>query len=253
MTHDPFTLAGKRILITGASSGIGKATAIACSKRGATLVISGRDVARLEETFDSLNGGGHVAVVADLTDATQRAELADRSESIDGFFFSAGIAASAPFRMVSEKHIRSLMAIDFDAPILLTQRLLQRKQVRRGGSIVYNTAGSARNSPMGASIYSAAKAALYAAARSMALEAARDSIRVNCLQLGYVQTELLSQVGGAGVDLAARGDLTPLGLGSPEDAANAAIFLLSDASSWISRTALTVDGGVSIRISAATQ
>lgn len=250
MTPDPFTLAGKTILITGASSGIGRATAIACSKRGATLIVSGRDQARLDETLGSLEGTGHRAIGADLTDTDQRLRLADGAGAIDGLFFSAGIASSAPFRLVSEKHIRALMAIDFEAPVLLTQRLLLKKQIRSGGSIVYNTAGSARNSPMGASMYSAAKAGLYAAARSLALEVARDRIRVTCLQLGYVKTALLDQVGGAGVDLDARDELTPLGLGEPGDAANAAIFLLSDASRWISRTAITVDGGVGIRISA---
>jgi NAD(P)-dependent dehydrogenase (short-subunit alcohol dehydrogenase family) len=250
MTIDPFTLAGKSILITGASSGIGRATAVACSKRGATLIVSGRDQARLDETLRSLEGSEHRAISADLTDPDQRLKLADATGPIDGLFFSAGVASSAPFRLVSEKHIRALMAIDFEAPVLLTQRLLLKKQIRPGGSIVYNTAGSARNSPMGASMYSAAKAGLYAAARSLALEVARDRIRVTCLQLGYVKTALLDKVGGTGVDLDARDELTPLGLGDPADAANAAVFLLSDASRWISRTAITVDGGVSIRISA---
>lgn len=249
MIVDPFSLAGKTILITGASSGIGRATAIACARRGARLIVGGRDATRLAATLDALEGDGHASLIADLTDTEQRQRFADEAGPIDGLFFSAGIASSAPFRMISEKHLRSLMSIDFEAPILLTQRLVAKKLIRKGGSIVYNTAGSAKNSPMGAAIYSAAKAAVLAAARSMALEVARDGIRVTCLQLGYVKTELLEQIGGTGVDLAEREELTPLGLGEAEDAANAAIFLLSDASRWISRTALTVDGGVGLRIS----
>lgn len=250
MSADPFTLAGKRILITGASSGIGKGTAVACAQRGATLIVNGRDVGRLQSTLESLDGSGHIAIAADLADPEQRQKLADACGEIDGLFYSAGITAAAPVRMVSEKHIRLLMSTDFEAPILLVQRLLAKKQIRKGGSIVFNTAGAARNSPMGAAIYSAAKAALTAAARSMALEVARDRIRVNCLQLGYVRTALLDQVKNSGTNLQGRDELTPLGLGEVDDAASAAIFLLCDASRWISRTTLTADGGISIRISA---
>lgn len=250
MSPDPFTLAGKTILITGASSGIGRAAAIACARRGARLVISGRNQERLQATLGMLEGPSHAACAADLTDPEQRQALADASGGIDGLFYSAGITASAPVRLISEKHLRALMSADFDAPMLLVQRLLLKKQIRNEGSIVFNTAGAARNSPRGAAIYSAAKAALTAAARSLALEVARERIRVNCLQLGYVKTALLDQVGNSGVDLAERDDLTPLGIGDVEDAASAVVFLLSDASRWISRTALTVDGGISIRISA---
>jgi len=250
VTVDPFSLVGKTILVTGASSGIGKATAAACSKRGATLIVSGRDASRLDKTLSQLSGDGHRAIAADLTDAGQRQSLADDAGNIDGLFFSAGIASSAPARLINEKHVRQLMSIDFEAPLLLAQRLLFRKRIRAGGSIVFNTSVAARNSPIGAAVYSAAKAGLYAAARSIALEVAREKIRVNCLQLGYVRTALLDQLDGAGVDVAERDSLCPLGLGDVDDAANAAIFLLSDASRWISRTALTVDGGIGIGISA---
>jgi NAD(P)-dependent dehydrogenase (short-subunit alcohol dehydrogenase family) len=246
---DAFSLAGKTILVTGASSGIGRGVSVACAEQGATVIVSGRNQTRLDATLASLSGAGHHAIAADLIDPEQLKRLADECGPIDGLFFSAGIAAIAPFRMISEKHVRSVMAIDFEAPVMLTQRLLQRKQVRVGGSIVFNTAIAVKNSPAGSAIYSAAKAALNAASRTLALEVAKDRIRVTCLQCGYVQTELLEQLKQSGMDPAELASHTPLGIGTVEDAANAAIFLLSDASRWISRTALTMDGGLSLRIS----
>jgi NAD(P)-dependent dehydrogenase (short-subunit alcohol dehydrogenase family) len=216
------------------------------------VIISGRNEARLSETLTLLTGDRHQSIAADLTASDQLRSLADNCGQVDGLFFSAGIAAIAPFRMVSEKHIRSVMAIDFEAPVLLTQRLLQRRQIAAGGSIVFNTAVSVQNSPAGSAIYSAAKSALHAASRSLALEVAKDRIRVTCLQLGYVQTEMLDRLKESGMDPAELSSHTPLGIGSVEDAANAAIFLLSNGSRWISRTALTADGGLSLRISHAT-
>ena len=249
MTEDPFSLDGKTILVTGASSGIGRGVAVACAEQGAVLVISGRNEERLQATLASLSGSGHRSIAADLTDTEQLRRLADECGPIDGLFFSAGIAAIAPFRMISEKHLRNVMSIDFEAPVMLTQRLLQRKQVRAGGSIVFNTAMAVKNSPAGSAIESAAKAALTAASRSLALEVAQDRIRVTCLECGYVRTEMLEQLKQTGMDPEQLASHTPLGMGTVEDASNAAVFLLSQASRWISRTALTMDGGLSLRIS----
>jgi NAD(P)-dependent dehydrogenase (short-subunit alcohol dehydrogenase family) len=248
VSGDPFSLAGKTILITGASSGIGREVAVSCAKRGATAVISGRNRERLDETLKALDAGGHRAYAADLTELEQIHALADASGSIDGLFFSAGIALIAPFRMINQEHVRKLMRIDFEAPILLTQRLLKQRQIRDGGSIVFNTALAARTAPQGTAIYAAAKAGLTAAARSLALEVARTRIRVTCLQLGYVRTALLDGLANSGMNVTELANLAPLGLGEPLDVANAAIFLLSDASRWVSRTELTADGGLILRM-----
>lgn len=247
--NDPFSLAGKTVLVTGASSGIGRQAAIACAARGATLVISGRDRARLGEALAALAGAGHRAVAADLTDAAQTDALVETTGAVDGVFVSSGVAQIAPLRLASREHIDRLMEVDFEAPILLVQRLLKRRQIRRGGSIVFNSALAAAVSPAGTAIYSAAKAALDAAARSLALEVGRQGIRVNSLRLGYVQTRLLDELGRAGLNVAEMSSLAPLGLGTVDDAANAVIYLLSDASRWVSRTTFTCDGGLSIRSS----
>ena len=249
MTGDPFSLEGKTILVTGASSGIGRQVAITCAEQGAVLVITGRDTDRLGETLSALSGSQHRAIPADLVASKQRAELIDQCGAIDGLFFSAGIAAIAPFRMISEKHVDQLMAIDFEAPVMLVQRLLQQRRINDGGSIVFNTAIAVHISPAGSAIYSAAKSALHAAARSLALEVAKSRIRVNCLQLGYVRTPMLKRMLSSGVDVKEAEEISPLGFGNPTDAANAAVFLLSDASRWISRTTLTADGGISVRVS----
>jgi NAD(P)-dependent dehydrogenase (short-subunit alcohol dehydrogenase family) len=248
MPGDPFSLAGKTILVTGASSGIGRQVAVSCAAHGATLVISGRDIARLDAVLAALPGPGHRAYAADLTDLEKIHALTDAAGPIDGMFFSAGIAVICPFRMVTPEHMRKLMQIDFEAPVLLTQRLLRQRQIRDGGSIVFNTSAAAHISPVGSAIYSAAKAAVNAAARTLALEVARMRVRVNCLQLGYVQTSLLGELGKSGMNVEEMTNQAPLGVGQVEDAANAAIFLLSDASRWMSRAILTADGGMCIRV-----
>jgi NAD(P)-dependent dehydrogenase (short-subunit alcohol dehydrogenase family) len=249
VTADPFSLEGKTILVTGASSGIGRQVAITCAEQGAVLVITGRDTGRLGKTLSALCGSNHRAIQADLVDSKQRAELIDQCGAIDGLFFSAGIAAITPFRMITEKHVDQLMAIDFEAPVMLVQRLLQQRRMNDGGSIVFNTAIAVHISPAGSAIYSAAKSALHAAARSLALEVAKNKIRVTCLQLGYVKTTMLDRLFQSGMDEKEIAELCPLGVGSVEDAANAAVFLLSNASHWVSRTSLTADGGLSLRIS----
>lgn len=248
MPSDPFSLAGKTILVTGASSGIGQEVARTCARRGAKVVISGRDASRLSATLEILEGEGHSSFRADLTESTGLNGLAEAAGNIDGMFFSAGIAAISPFRLMTSDHLHRLMSIDFEAPLLLAQILLRRRQIRDGGSIVFNTALAARTAPLGTAAYSAAKAALTAAARSLALEVARSRIRVTCLQLGYVRTALLDQLGAAGMNPSELAQLAPLGLGEPEDAAHAAVFMLSDASRWMSRTELTADGGLMLRM-----
>lgn len=245
---DPYSLEGKRILVTGSSSGVGRQLAISAASRGAQLIITGRSIDRLGSVLAQLEGEGHRSVVADLTQPEGLDEVVAAVDSVDGIFASAGIAAVAPFRMISAEHMAKLMSIDFEAPVLLVQRLLKQRRVREGGSIVFNTAGASYIAPAGTAVYSAAKAGLEAAGRSLALEVGRARIRVTLLRLGYVKTPLLDDLAKGGLNIEQMGALAPLGIGTVEDAAHAAIFLLSDASRWISRTTLTCDGGMAARI-----
>lgn len=244
---DAFSLHGKQILITGASSGIGAAVAHLCAELGAILVITGRSADRLEAVRVGLAGEGHVAVIGDLTDSATHDALLQTASAFDGLVSCAGGAALMPMRMSSEKYLQQMLAINYLAPIGLTQRLLQKKKLLEGASLVYVSALSARAAPQAAGAYSASKAALEAASRTIGLEHARQSIRANCIAPGYVDTPMLTKLGSL-ADMTDKVDLTPLGTINPEDVAPAAVWLLSSASRWITRSTLTVDGGISLPI-----
>ncbi|WP_045770060.1 SDR family NAD(P)-dependent oxidoreductase [Xanthomonas albilineans] len=242
---EAFSLQDKVILVTGASSGIGTATARLCARLGAKLVITGRDTARLEAVSSSLEGNGHLCVAGNLTDTQTRQRLLDATSAYHGLVSCAGTAALVPFRMAAEKHLQQMLGINYLAPITLTQQLLYKRRLSAGASLIYVSALAARAAPQAATGYAAAKAALEAAVRTLALEHGRQGIRANCIAPGYVDTPMLD-----GLRQAANMDnnihLTPLGMIAPEDVAKAVIYLLSGASRWITRSTLTLDGGLSL-------
>lgn len=235
------------MLVTGASSGIGAATAQLCARMGAQVVACGRDAARLAAVVDTLDGSGHLAVAGDLTDPRARQALVDAVPPLDGAVFSAGAAALVPFRMVSQRHIDAMFAVNFDAPVLLTQLLLSKKKIAAGASLVYVTAVAEHVTPNATAIYSAAKAGLTAAVRTIALEYAKQGIRANCVSPGYVDTPMLAGL-QAVVSMQDKIELTPLGPIDAADIAGGIGFLLSPASRWISRTALVIDGALSLHV-----
>jgi NAD(P)-dependent dehydrogenase (short-subunit alcohol dehydrogenase family) len=240
-----FSLQGKTVLVTGASSGIGRATAVLCAAMGGRLVLTGRDPARLQATLASLQGTDHTTLLADLTQAEARNALVDSLPALDGCVFAAGVAELVPVRMVSEKHLQSVMDINFVAPALLTQRLLQRKKLREHASMVYVTAITDRISPVASAMYSASKSALAAFSRTLALEHAKQGIRSNCVSPGYVETPMLERLKSS-VLAPGNLDLCPLGVVSADDVANGIVYLLSPASRWVTRSGLVIDGGISI-------
>mgnify|MGYP000086891476 CR=1 FL=1 len=250
MSFNPFSLAGMSVLVTGASSGIGRQTAISCADMGARVIITGRDAVRLEETRGRLEGDGHVAVAADLTDAEGLARVVDVAGVVDGVAHCAGISMIAPFRMVSEKAIDAVFKTNFHAPVLLTQRLLAKRQIANGGSIVFISSTTAHIGTIATSMYAASKGALFPAARALGLElATKQKIRVNCISPGYVNTPLLDGINNGAASIEQNYDLAPLGLGEPEDVANAVVFLMAGASKWITRSTLIIDGGLTVPIS----
>lgn len=243
-THsDPFSLAGKRILITGASSGIGRQIALSCAQAGATVVASGRAPERLQETISFLVGTGHQALTLDLCDEAAVKSAIPTLGKIDGVVHSAGISLLSPLRLATRSHIQSQLETNLVAPMLLTQQLLLRNAIQQGGAIVFVSSISAHIGVHGVSAYAASKGALEAMARSLSMEVAKKGIRVNCLAPGLVQTPMLeaalSTTGGLDETI----KTYPLGIGLPEDVANAAIFFLSPASRWITGTTLVLDGG----------
>lgn len=241
ISNNPFHLRDKTILVTGASSGIGREVAIQCAQVGARLVISGRDAARLDETLVALPGNDHRSVVADLTDQKQLYALVEQAGQIDGVVHGAGIRGLSPVRMISESFLNNILSTNFNAPVLLTQRLLYQKSLRDGSSIVFMSSLAAHTGTVGVGSYSASKAALIGLMRCLALEVAKRGIRANALSPGLVNTPMTNH---AREWLDEQDKIYPLGVGRPEDVAYAAIYFLSDASRKITGTSFNLDGGI---------
>lgn len=243
---DPFSLEGKRILVTGASSGIGRQIAIACAQMGAQLVVSGRNGERLAATLAELEGEGHAAVAADLSLQEDIDRLVGDAGVVDGLVHAAGISRLAPFRMISRAQLDEMFSSNVYAPMLLTRGMLAKKRIAANGSILFVSAVASHIGPLASAAYSASKAALLGAMRTLALEVAKQGIRANCLVPGYVRTPMLDGLNQGGGSIDEHTKLTPLGLGEPEDIAYAAVFHLSDASRWITRNYFVIDGGLTV-------
>ncbi|MCC4588685.1 SDR family oxidoreductase [Xanthomonas sp. NCPPB 1067] len=246
-TTEAFGLKEKTILVTGASSGIGAAVATLCARLGATVVLTGRDEVRLRAVASALHGTGHRDIAGDITEEDTRQRLLAAAPGYHGLASCAGIAALIPFRMAAEKHLQQMLAVNYLAPVTLTQQLLAKKRLLSSASLVYVSALSARAAPQAAAGYAASKAALESAVRTLALEQAKHGIRANCVAPGYVDTPMLKKLGTA-ADMDDKIALTPLGRIDPDDVAKGVAYLLSAASRWITRSTLTIDGGISLPI-----
>jgi NAD(P)-dependent dehydrogenase (short-subunit alcohol dehydrogenase family) len=246
VNEDPFSLAGRRLLVTGASSGLGRAIAIACASRGARIVATGRDEPRLAKTRAELAGEGHATVAADLNDAAGRDQVVAAAGTLDGVVHSAGISRLSPMRLATPQHLADVWKINYEAPMLLTQKLLAKNQVAANGSILFMSSIAAYIGVAGVGAYSGTKAALIATMRCMAMEVAKRGIRVNCLAPALVETPLLAATETVVASLDEQRAAYPLGFGKPADVANAAVFFLCGASRWITGTTLVMDGGLTI-------
>jgi NAD(P)-dependent dehydrogenase (short-subunit alcohol dehydrogenase family) len=246
MPPSPFSLSGKRILVTGASSGIGRAVAMAVAGMGAAVVVTGRNQERLDDLLVALPGAGHLSHRADLTQAEDREALGGAFEGCHGMVHAAGALKLLPFSFTREKGLREMQAINYEAPLLLTQLLLKKKRIHSGGSIVFISSVAARRGAKGHALYSGSKAALEGAARCLALEVAGQKIRVNCVAPGMVRTAMADEATAAVGDEAMKRheEEYPLGFGQPDDVAHCAGFLLADASAWVTGTVLVCDGGL---------
>ncbi|MCM1141733.1 MAG: SDR family oxidoreductase [Muribaculum sp.] len=247
-TFNPFSLEGRTILVTGASSGIGRATAIVCSKMGASMIITGRNEHRLIETMDKLEGDNHKSVVADLSTAEGRNLIFEIIEKLDGIVHCAGISGHKVFQFLKESEIAEMFEINFNTPLLISRDLVKKKKINKGGSIVFITSTSGiLSSYMGGCLYSSTKGALNGLIKGMALELASKNIRVNSVMPSMVSTPIMN--GGQLTDEQFEEDKKRYPLkryGYPEEVAYAIVYLLSDASAWTTGTNLLMDGGRSI-------
>ena len=241
---NPFSLDGKTILVTGASSGIGRATAVFCSRMGARVVITGRNELRLQETLDGLYGEGHLQIAADLTDKESIALLIKELPQLNGVVHCAGIGHRKPCKSISEEDITSVMSANFNSAVLLQAGLLSGRKIEKSASIVFISSRAAEIPDIANSIYSASKGALKSYAKCLSLELAPRNIRVNCICPAVVITPLILDSGVDLEQLKVEEAKYPLKrYGKPEDIANLAVFLLSDASSWMTGSCIDITGG----------
>lgn len=248
--YNPFTLKEKAILITGASSGIGKATALECSLMGAKVIITGRDETRLLQTLSSLNGEGHTCLVADITNEEELERLVADITNIDGAVFCAGIGKTMPVLFASRKKLDPIFNTNFFATIELMRLLLKKKKVSQSGSLVaIASIGGPFAINLGNGPYGAAKSALLTWTKFLAQEVAPRGIRVNCVCPGMVHTPLVDTPGAfSQEELDAYIKSIPLHrFGEAKEVADACVFFLSDASRWITGTELIIDGGTTLR------
>jgi NAD(P)-dependent dehydrogenase (short-subunit alcohol dehydrogenase family) len=245
--YNPFNLIGKNILITGASSGIGRSIAIECSKMGANLIITGRNKRRLEEVAISLSTDSFRIIIADLTNTEDLNNLCSQIDSLSGLVYSSGIIKALPFKFFDQKYIDEVMDINFKSAVLLTSKLAKDRRFLKPSSIVFisSISGNLVSSTANAA-YSASKAALNGVVKGMALELAPGKIRVNTIMPGIVRTKLLSDIPMDEEQMASDIKKYPLGYGEPIDVALAAVYLLSDASKWITGSNIILDGGYTL-------
>lgn len=242
--QNPFSLEGMTVLVTGASSGIGRATAIACAAMGARVVITGRNAERLNSTFSSLAGENHLQISADLTSKEDIKRLAEEVPELTGVVNCAGTNRRNLLKMASESEIDAIMNVNFKSPVLLQQVLLRKKKIQKGASIVFIASRAPFAPAVGNGIYAASKGALIAYAKVLGLELAPRKIRVNCICPGMVWTELTQAEADAGIDYTLAEQNYPLKrFGQPEDVANLTCYLLSNASSWMTGSCLDITGG----------
>lgn len=240
--NNPFTIENKTILVTGASSGIGRATAITCASMGARVVLVGRNVARLKEV------GGQDMFVADLTDEAQVQNLVEAVPAIDGIACCAGVADMNPFSFVTAEEMERVFKVNCFAPVMLVNKLLKAKKLNKGASVVFvSSVDGPKVVHAGNTVYSGSKSALVGMARNMAIDLAKKKIRVNCVLPGTTDTPMIRTENVTEEMLAENAKLFPLQrFAQPEEIANAIIYLLSDASSFVTGTELVVDGGYSV-------
>lgn len=247
MAYNPFSLERKRILVTGASSGIGKAVALECARCGAQLVVTARNEERLKATLDTLEGEGHTMIIADLTKQEDLTALVGQLEVLDGVVLCAGINDKSIIKFLNQEHVDKMLATNFTSPVYLTQMLTKKKKLNKEASIVFISSISAFYPSVSNAMYASSKAALSQFAKVLALELMPQKIRVNCIEPAFVETGMLNKYENSDKMDEIRAN-APFGrFLEPEEVAQAAIYLLSDATKLVTGSNLVMDGGFLIK------
>jgi NAD(P)-dependent dehydrogenase (short-subunit alcohol dehydrogenase family) len=242
-------LAGKTVLVTGGSSGIGLSVAIEASRNGARVGIVGRDPLKLDKALGEFSGRGHWSFPCDLSNTENLGLLGSRVAEnlgpLDGIVHAAGTYQARPLRLVDAETINEVFSLNFLAPTLLTKLLIQQRLGKPNVSVVFLGSVSSLRGQPGASSYSASKGAVNSLVRSLAAEFGGGGVRINSIIAGLVDTDLSRKMRGLMGEISWDELVTahPLGIGKPIDIANSVLFLLSDKSRWITGTELVVDGG----------
>ena len=255
---DEFKLNGKTILVTGASSGIGKETALLIHRYGARVILTGRDEARLNATRDQIAGQDNtssrsqensvpswMAIRADLTVEAEMDRLIDAIPPVDGVVHCAGIVGPLPVKFITQSDIDRMFSINYHVPVNLTGKMLRKKKIANHASLVFMSTIATRNPYFGGALYSGSKAALEAYSRTLALEMTTKGIRSNFIMAGLVDTPMIENPSEEKMQAEALERYLkryPLGIGKPGDVAGSILFFLSDASRWISGTSLILGG-----------
>lgn len=249
--YNPFTLEGKTILVTGASSGIGRAAAIECSKAGAKVIITARNEERLRETHSQLADAEEQPewILADMQKDDDIQSLVEQLPVLDGVVCNAGISINVPIAFIDREKIQQVLDVNTIAPILLTRQLIKKKKVAKGGSIVFTSSISGNNTVTVAhEMYSASKTAITGFMRNAALDLAVKGIRCNAVHPGMINTPMVHSGKYSEEQLQKDMENYPLHrFGEPEEVAYAMIYLLSDAAAWVTGHSLVIDGGLTLK------
>lgn len=241
--NSPFSLDGKRILVTGASSGIGRAIAIACANMGASVIITARNEEYLNDTLKKMSCGKHIIITADITDEVQRLALVKQLPTLDGIVHCVGVGSRVPCKNIEQGDIDFIMQPNFNAPVLLQSEILSNKKINRDASIVFIASRAAMMPSVGNAIYSASKGAIISYAKCLALELSKRKIRVNCICPAMVWTDLAIKTISIEQLKESEKHYPLQRYGSPEDIAYLAVYMLSNASSWMTGSCVDITGG----------
>ncbi|MGZ3862913.1 MAG: SDR family NAD(P)-dependent oxidoreductase [Bacteroidia bacterium] len=239
----------KHILVTGASAGIGRQIAIEAANLGAVVTVTGRNASELEKTFSQLKGEGHAQIIADLTKHEDVKKLGTEVKALDGLVHCAGIVKPVPVKFINELQLDEVLNINFKSVVLLNSQLLQGKKISNGASIILISTISTLHPYFGGGIYIASKAALEGYGKTLALELSTKKIRVNILQPALVKTAIYQstiETAFSAEEMQKYEKQYPLGIGEVEDVANAACYLLSEKSKWITGNCIPMDGGLTL-------